>query len=171
MTKLPRGLSERKVRRALERAGFYHNRQKGRHMVLRRDEPFAQVLGGLSGNGHAEAHRMGCRAGGGAALGRVLAASPWRASHGLSTVPARYPELLADHLAERVGDFGVPGDWSTPSVPRVGVEIMALAVSFEHAAGGSQLAEESLTFHTASDRGRRRTPFRRTGCWSFSTRR
>jgi len=32
------------VRRALERAKFYLKRQKGSHMVLRRDEPFAQVV-------------------------------------------------------------------------------------------------------------------------------
>jgi predicted RNA binding protein YcfA (HicA-like mRNA interferase family) len=32
------------VRRALERAGFYLKRQKGSHMVLRRDSPFAQVV-------------------------------------------------------------------------------------------------------------------------------
>ena len=44
MTKLPRGLSGRQVRRALERAGFYLKRQKGSHMVLRRDSPFAQVV-------------------------------------------------------------------------------------------------------------------------------
>jgi predicted RNA binding protein YcfA (HicA-like mRNA interferase family) len=44
MSKLPRGLSGRQVRRALERAGFYLKRQKGSHMVLRRDEPFAQVV-------------------------------------------------------------------------------------------------------------------------------
>jgi len=44
MTRLPRGLSGRQVRRALERAGFYLKRQKGSHMVLRRDNPFAQVV-------------------------------------------------------------------------------------------------------------------------------
>ena len=44
MTKLPRGLSGRQVRRALERAGFHLKRQKGSHMVLRRDSPFAQVV-------------------------------------------------------------------------------------------------------------------------------
>jgi len=44
MNKLPRGLSGRRVRRALERAGFYLKRQKGSHMVLRRDDPFAQVV-------------------------------------------------------------------------------------------------------------------------------
>ncbi len=44
MTKLPRGLSGRRVRRALERAGFHLKRQKGSHMVLRRDDPFAQVV-------------------------------------------------------------------------------------------------------------------------------
>jgi predicted RNA binding protein YcfA (HicA-like mRNA interferase family) len=44
LTKLPRGLSGREVRRALERAKFYLKRQKGSHMVLRRDEPFAQVV-------------------------------------------------------------------------------------------------------------------------------
>jgi predicted RNA binding protein YcfA (HicA-like mRNA interferase family) len=44
LTKLPRGLSARQVRRALERAGFYLKRQKGSHMVFRRDDPFAQVV-------------------------------------------------------------------------------------------------------------------------------
>jgi predicted RNA binding protein YcfA (HicA-like mRNA interferase family) len=44
VTKLPRSLSGSQVRRALERAGFYLKRQKGSHMVLRRDNPFAQVV-------------------------------------------------------------------------------------------------------------------------------
>ncbi|MCZ6535549.1 MAG: type II toxin-antitoxin system HicA family toxin [Chloroflexi bacterium] len=44
MTKLPRGLSGARVKRALIRAGFYIKRQKGSHIVLRRDEPFAQVV-------------------------------------------------------------------------------------------------------------------------------
>jgi predicted RNA binding protein YcfA (HicA-like mRNA interferase family) len=44
MSKRPRGLSGRQVRRALERAGFYLKRQKESHMVLRPDEPFAQVV-------------------------------------------------------------------------------------------------------------------------------
>jgi predicted RNA binding protein YcfA (HicA-like mRNA interferase family) len=44
MSRLPRGLSGRQVRRALERADFYLKRQKGSHMVLRRDEPFAQIV-------------------------------------------------------------------------------------------------------------------------------
>lgn len=43
MSKLPRGLSGKRVRRALERAGFYLARRKGSHMILRRDHPFAQV--------------------------------------------------------------------------------------------------------------------------------
>ncbi len=44
MSRLPRGLSGRAVSRALERAGFYRKRQKGSHLVLRRDRPFAQVV-------------------------------------------------------------------------------------------------------------------------------
>ncbi len=36
MTKFPSGLSGQKVRRALERAGFYLKRQRGSHKVLRR---------------------------------------------------------------------------------------------------------------------------------------
>ena len=44
MTKLPRGLPSREVVKALERAGFYVKRQKGSHIVLRRDSPFAQVI-------------------------------------------------------------------------------------------------------------------------------
>ena len=44
MTKLPRGMSGRDVLKALQRAGFYVKRQKGSHIVLRRDSPFAQVV-------------------------------------------------------------------------------------------------------------------------------
>ena len=44
MTRLPRGLSGQVVKRALERAGFYLKRQRGSHIVLRRDAPFAQVV-------------------------------------------------------------------------------------------------------------------------------
>lgn len=42
MTKLPRGMSGREVVKALEKAGFYFKRQKVSHIVLRRDNPFAQ---------------------------------------------------------------------------------------------------------------------------------
>ncbi len=44
MSKLPRGLSGKEVVKALEKAGFYIKRQKGSHIVLRRDNPFAQVV-------------------------------------------------------------------------------------------------------------------------------
>lgn len=44
MTKLPRELSGKEVVKALQRAGFYVKRQKGSHIVLRRDNPFAQVV-------------------------------------------------------------------------------------------------------------------------------
>lgn len=44
MTRLPRGLSYRRVVAALKRAGFSIRRQKGSHIVMRRDEPFAQVV-------------------------------------------------------------------------------------------------------------------------------
>jgi len=44
VTKLPRGLSGKEVVKALQRAGFYVKRQKGSHIVLRRDNPFAQVV-------------------------------------------------------------------------------------------------------------------------------
>jgi len=43
VTKLPR-ISGRECIRALERAGFYRKRQAGSHVVLRRAEPFAQVV-------------------------------------------------------------------------------------------------------------------------------
>ena len=43
MTKLPL-VSGRECVRALERAGFYLKRQEGSHMILRRDNPFAQVV-------------------------------------------------------------------------------------------------------------------------------
>ncbi|MCL6499078.1 MAG: type II toxin-antitoxin system HicA family toxin [Firmicutes bacterium] len=43
MTKLPR-IAGRDCIRALERAGFYRKRQRGSHVVMRRDEPFAQVV-------------------------------------------------------------------------------------------------------------------------------
>lgn len=44
MSKLPRGLSHKKVIAALRRSGFRVHRQKGSHIVLRRDDPFAQVV-------------------------------------------------------------------------------------------------------------------------------
>ncbi len=44
MTKLPRGLSGVEVVKALQKTGFYVKRQKGSHIVLRRDNPFAQVV-------------------------------------------------------------------------------------------------------------------------------
>jgi len=44
VAKLPTDLSGRRVRAALERAGFIFRRQKGSHMILRRDDPFARVV-------------------------------------------------------------------------------------------------------------------------------
>ena len=44
MSALPRGLSYRRVVAALKRAGFSIRRQKGSHIVMRRDHPFAQVV-------------------------------------------------------------------------------------------------------------------------------
>jgi len=44
VNRLPRGLSYRRVVAALGRAGFSVRRQKGSHIVMRRDEPFAQVV-------------------------------------------------------------------------------------------------------------------------------
>ena len=44
MNRLPRSLTGSEVERALLRAGFYLKRQKGSHRVLRRDQPFAQVV-------------------------------------------------------------------------------------------------------------------------------
>jgi len=43
MTRLPL-ISGRECVRALEKKGFYFKRQEGSHVVLRRDEPFAQVV-------------------------------------------------------------------------------------------------------------------------------
>ena len=42
--RLPRSLSGSEVVRALQRAGFYRRRQRGSHIVMRRDDPFAQVV-------------------------------------------------------------------------------------------------------------------------------
>ena len=44
MSALPRGLSYRRAVAALKRAGFSVRRQKGSHIVMRRDQPFAQVV-------------------------------------------------------------------------------------------------------------------------------
>ena len=44
MTKLPRGLSARTVVKALKKAGFYVRRQRGSHIIMRRDNPFNQVV-------------------------------------------------------------------------------------------------------------------------------
>jgi len=43
MTKLPK-VSGRECVKALEKAGFRFKRQHGSHMILRRDEPFSQVV-------------------------------------------------------------------------------------------------------------------------------
>ena len=43
MSKLPR-ISGNKCAKALNKAGFYFKRQKGSHMVLRRNKPFMQVV-------------------------------------------------------------------------------------------------------------------------------
>ncbi len=44
MAKLPTDLSGREVRAALERVGFVFRRQRGSHMVFRRDDPYARVI-------------------------------------------------------------------------------------------------------------------------------
>jgi predicted RNA binding protein YcfA (HicA-like mRNA interferase family) len=43
MTKLPR-VSGQECAAALVKAGFYFKRQTGSHMILRKDEPFTQVV-------------------------------------------------------------------------------------------------------------------------------
>ncbi len=43
MNKLPR-VSGRECVKALGKAGFYFKRQEGSHVILRRDDPFAQVV-------------------------------------------------------------------------------------------------------------------------------
>ncbi|MCD6291426.1 MAG: type II toxin-antitoxin system HicA family toxin [Anaerolineae bacterium] len=43
MSKLP-VISGRECARALQKAGFYIRRQKGSHLIMRSDEPFAQVV-------------------------------------------------------------------------------------------------------------------------------
>ena len=43
MTKLPR-VSGRECAKALAKVGFSLRRQEGSHMILRRDDPFAQVV-------------------------------------------------------------------------------------------------------------------------------
>lgn len=43
MSKLPR-ISGRECVKALERAGFSQKRQQSSHSILRRDNPFAQVV-------------------------------------------------------------------------------------------------------------------------------
>lgn len=44
MAKLPTDLSGRQIRAALQRAGFVFHRQRGSHMVLRRDDPPARIV-------------------------------------------------------------------------------------------------------------------------------
>jgi predicted RNA binding protein YcfA (HicA-like mRNA interferase family) len=43
MSKLPR-ISERDCLKALQRVGFYLKRRESSHMILRRDQPFAQLV-------------------------------------------------------------------------------------------------------------------------------
>lgn len=44
MATLPTDVSGQEVRAALEAAGFVFRRQRGSHMILRRDEPYARVV-------------------------------------------------------------------------------------------------------------------------------
>jgi len=44
VSKLPRSISGSELVKALQKTGFYIKRRKGSHIVLRRDEPFAQVV-------------------------------------------------------------------------------------------------------------------------------
>jgi len=44
MPPVPRGVSSREWINALQKVGFFRVRQKGSHIVMRRDEPFAQVV-------------------------------------------------------------------------------------------------------------------------------
>ena len=43
MSKLP-VISGRECVKALEKAGYYFKRQEGSHIVMRRDDPFSQVI-------------------------------------------------------------------------------------------------------------------------------
>jgi predicted RNA binding protein YcfA (HicA-like mRNA interferase family) len=43
MSKLPR-ISGRECVKALEKIGFHFKRQEGSHIILRRDDPFAQIV-------------------------------------------------------------------------------------------------------------------------------
>lgn len=43
MTKLPTDLSGRDLIKALQRIGFVVQRQRGSHVILRRESPFARV--------------------------------------------------------------------------------------------------------------------------------
>jgi predicted RNA binding protein YcfA (HicA-like mRNA interferase family) len=43
MAKLPK-ISGRECVNALQRAGFYVRRQRGSHIIMRQDDPFAQVV-------------------------------------------------------------------------------------------------------------------------------
>jgi predicted RNA binding protein YcfA (HicA-like mRNA interferase family) len=43
MSKLPK-LSGRECIKALSQVGFYFKRQEGSHIILRRDDPFAQLV-------------------------------------------------------------------------------------------------------------------------------
>jgi predicted RNA binding protein YcfA (HicA-like mRNA interferase family) len=44
MAKLPSDLSGRDMRTTLERVGFVFRRQRGSHMILRRDDPRTRVI-------------------------------------------------------------------------------------------------------------------------------
>jgi predicted RNA binding protein YcfA (HicA-like mRNA interferase family) len=44
MAKLPTDLSGKELAKILSKVGFVFQRQRGSHMVLRRDNPFARVV-------------------------------------------------------------------------------------------------------------------------------
>jgi len=41
---IPTDLSGKDLRRALERIGFVFQRQRGSHLILRRDDPYSRVV-------------------------------------------------------------------------------------------------------------------------------
>jgi hypothetical protein len=60
------------------------------------------------------------------------------------------PQLVTDQLAKALPDFSMPGHWSSPSVCRIMVDVVPLAMAQQVTASLDQLTDELLAFHTSS---------------------
>lgn len=62
-------------------------------------------------------------------------------------------ELLADYLAEGVGDLSMPRKRGLSAVRRIAVQVMPAAVANQHAPRLFEFFDEGLALHTSNSTG------------------